>query len=49
MNELRNENENKSKGYRPTPLGVFAVMLVIAAIAATVILILHNSYGLLQF
>ena len=49
MNENRTENENNFKKNRPSPLGAFVVMMVIASVAAAVILILHNSYGLMQF
>ena len=36
------KNNNKKKA---TPLGAFAIVSAIAAVATTVILILHNSYG----
>lgn len=35
----------KNRKRKLTPLGAFAVLIVVAAIAASVILILHNSYG----
>ena len=34
--------ENKNK--KTSPLGVFAILSIIVALAATVILILHNTY-----
>ena len=49
MNENKSENQNNEKRNNASPLGAFLVMLVIAAVASTVILVLHNSYGLLQF
>ena len=35
--------DNKNK--RTSPLGAFAVLAGIVAVAASIILILHNSYG----
>ena len=39
--------EKKTK--KATALGAFVIVGAIVAIVAAVVLILHNSYGLLQF
>lgn len=49
MNENKNKPQTDKKRSRLSPLGAFVAVLVIVAVASTVILILHNSYGLLQF
>ena len=37
------------KNRKISPLGIFAILCGVVAIAATVILILHDLYGLMQF
>ena len=36
---------NNKKGKRISPLGIFAIFVGVAAIAVSVLLILHGTYG----